>query len=66
MGRAICFSDKDLERAWDDISAWDVRGEVVAAGAGVSYCGILWEKEGVWGGATGRGRKTIFRSKCVI
>ena len=37
-------------------------GEVVAAGAGVGYCGILWEKEGVWGGDTGRGRLTIFSS----
>ena len=49
-------------RAWVDIHAEGVGGEVVAAGAGVGYCGILWEKEGVWGGDTGRGRLTIFSS----
>ena len=48
--------------AWDEIRAGDVGGEVVAAGAGVGYCGILWGKEGVWGRATVRGRTTRFSS----
>ena len=62
VGRATCCYDKDLERAWVDIHAGGVEGEVVAAGASVGYCGIFWGKEGVWGGATGRGRRTRFSS----
>ena len=66
MGRATCCTDKDMERAWVDIWEWGVGDEVVAAGAGVGYFRILWGKEEVWRGATGRGRQTIFISKCVI
>ena len=32
---------KDLVRAWVEICAGNIGGKVVAAGAGVSYCGIL-------------------------
>ena len=42
VGRATCCSDKDLERAWADVRAWGFGSEVVADGAGVGYCGILW------------------------
>ena len=42
VDRATFCSDKDLERACVDIRAGGVGGEVVAAGAGVGYCGILW------------------------
>ena len=62
VGRATYCSYKDLVRSWADICAEGVGGEVVAAGAGVGYCGILLGKEGVWGGATGRGRRTRFSS----
>ena len=51
-----CCYNEDLERAWVDIHSGGVGGEAVAADAGVGYCGILWGKEGVWGGATGMGR----------
>ena len=47
MGRATCCSDEDLERTWVDVRAWGVGSEVVSAGAGVSYCGILLLKEDV-------------------
>ena len=42
VGRATFCSDKYLERAWDDVCAWSFGSEVVAASAGVGYCGILW------------------------
>ena len=42
VGRATCCSDKDLERAWAGVCAEGFRSELVAAGAGVGYCGILW------------------------
>ena len=64
--RVTCCYNEDLERAWVDIRSGGVGGEAVAADAGVGYCGILWGKEGVWGGATGRGRRTRFRSLCAI
>ena len=57
-----CCSYEDLVRAWVDICAGVVWGEVVASGTGVRYCGILWGKEGVWDRDTCRGRKTRFRS----
>ena len=60
--RVTCCSNEDLERAWVDIHAGGVGGEVVAFDAGVGYCGILREKERVWGGATGIGRRTRFSS----
>ena len=41
VGRSTCCSDEDLERTWVDIHAGAVGGEVVTAGAGVGYCGIL-------------------------
>ena len=47
--------------AWVDIRSGDVGGEAVAAGAGVVYCVIIWVKEEVGVGATGRGRRTRFR-----
>ena len=59
-GGGTCYSYEDLVRAWVDILAGGIGGEVVAAGAGVGYYGILWGNEGVWGGATGRGRRNIF------
>ena len=62
MGGGTCCSYEDLVHAWVDIRAGGIGGEVVAAGAGVGYCGILWGKEGFCGGATGRGRRTIFSS----
>ena len=49
-------------RAWVEICAEVVGGEVVAVGAGVVYCGILWGNEGFWGGDTGRERRTRFSS----
>ena len=61
-GWGTCCSYNDLVRAWVDICSGGIGGEVVAAGAGVGYCGILWGKEGFWGGATGRGRQTRFSS----
>ena len=66
VGRSTCCSDKNLERACADVCAWGFGSEVVSAGAGVGYCGILWWNGRVWGGATGKGRKTIFSSKCII
>ena len=60
VGGGTCCVYKDLVRAWVDTRAGVVGGKVVAAGAGVGYCGIIWGKEGVWGGDTGRGRQTIF------
>ena len=57
---------KELVHTWVDIHAGGIGGKVVAAGADVGYCGILWVKEGVWGGATGRGRRTIFSIQCII
>ena len=66
VGGGTCCSYKDLVRAWVDIRAGGIGGEVVAAGAGVGYFGILWGKEGVWGGDTDRGRRTRFRSLCAI
>ena len=59
-GGSTCCAYKDLMRTWVDILAGGIWGKVVASGAGVGYCGILWGEEGVWGGATGRGRQTIF------
>ena len=56
MGGGICCSYKDLLRAWADIHAGGIGGEVVASGAGVCYYRILWVKKGSWVGATGRGR----------
>ena len=38
MGGATCCSYKDLVREWVDIRAGGIRGDVVAAGAGVGYC----------------------------
>ena len=49
-------------RAWVNIRAGGVWGEVVASGAGVGYFGILWGKEGVWEGLTGSRRRTGFSS----
>ena len=66
MGRATRCYDEDLERSRVDICAWGIWGELVDSGAGVGYSGVLWGKEGGWGGATGRGRRTIFSIKCVI
>ena len=66
MGRSTCCSKEDLERAWVDVSAWVFGSEVVVAGARISYCGILWWNGRVWGGATGRGGRTRFSSKCTI
>ena len=60
VGGGTCCSYKDLVRAWVDICAGGVGGEVVAAGASVGYCGILWGKEGVWGRYTGRVQQTRF------
>ena len=57
VGRATFCSEKGLECAWVDIHAGGVVGEVVAVGSVVGYCGILLGKEGVWGRATGRGRR---------
>ena len=62
MGRATCSSFKELVRTWVEIFAGDVVGELVDAGASIGYCGILGGKEGVWGGDTGRGSRTRFRS----
>ena len=36
-----CCAYEDLVRAWVDICAGGIGGKVVAAGAGVGYCGIL-------------------------
>ena len=47
-------------RAWVGILTGGIGSKVVTAGARVGYCGILWGKEEVWGGATGKGRRTIF------
>ena len=47
MWRSTCFTDKELDRTWVDVRAWGVGSEVVSAGAGVGYCGILWLKEEV-------------------
>ena len=66
VGRSTCWSNKGPERAWVDIRAWGVGGEVVAAGAGFGYCRIIWGKKGFWGGVTGRGKRTRFSSKGVI
>ena len=66
VGRdTFCF-DEDMERAWADVCAWGFGSEVVVAGDGVGYCGILWRNGRVWGGAIGRGKQTRFRSKCTI
>ena len=62
VGRSTYCFYEDLMRAWVDIRPGGVRGELVAAGAGVVYCGIFWGKEGVCCGATGRGRQTRFSS----
>ena len=62
VGGGTCCSYKDLVCAWVVICAGGVGGEVVAAGAGVGYCGIFWGEEGGWGGATVRGSRTIFSS----
>ena len=59
-GGGTCYAYEDLVRAWVDIRAGGFGGKAVAAGVGVGYCGILWVKEEVWGGATGRGRQTVF------
>ena len=59
---ASCCSYKDLVRAWVDICAGVIGGEVVDAGDSVGYCGILWGDEGVWGGSTGRGMINRFSS----
>ena len=61
MGGATCCAYEALVLAWVDICAGVVGGKVLTAGTGVGYCRILGGKEGVWGGATGRGRRTIFR-----
>ena len=50
MGVGTYCSYKDLVRAWVDICAGAISGEVVAAGAGVGYCGIFWGKEGFGAG----------------
>ena len=42
VGGSTCCSYKDLMHAWVGIHAGGVGGEVLAAGAGVEYCGILW------------------------
>ena len=60
MGGGTFCAYEDRVRAWVDIHAGGGGGKVLAAGVGVGYCVILWGKEGVWGGDTGRGRKTIF------
>ena len=59
-GGGTCCDYEDLVRDWVDIHTGGVGGKVVASGAGVGYCIILWGKEGVWGGATGRVRRNIF------
>ena len=41
VGRATCCSDEDLERDLVYICTQGFGSEVVAAGAGVGYCGIL-------------------------
>ena len=66
VGEGTYYSYKDLVRAWVDICAGRIEGEVVAAGACVGYCRVLWGKEGGWGRATGMGRRTIFSIKCAI
>ena len=60
VGGGTYCAYKDLVRDWVDIRAGGIGGKVVAAGSDVGYCRILWGKEGVWGRATGRGRRTIF------
>ena len=62
VGEGTYYSYKDLVRAWVDICAGGVGGEVVAAGVGAGYYGILWRKEGFWEGITGRRRRTGFSS----
>ena len=47
-GRSTFFSDEDLERAWADVCAWGFGSEVVADGAGVGYCKILWWNGRFW------------------
>ena len=42
VGRATCCFEEDMEHAWADVRAWGFGSEVVADGAGVGYCGILW------------------------
>ena len=37
-------------RTWVDICAGGIGGKVVASGAGVGYCGILWGKGGFGAG----------------
>ena len=66
MREATFCAYKDLVCAWVGIRAGGIAAKVVASGAGVGYCGILWGKEGFLGGATGRERRTVFSIKCVI
>ena len=60
VGGGTCFSYEDLVRTWVDIRTRDVGGDYVVNGVGVGYFVILWGKEGVCGGAAGRGRRTRF------
>ena len=62
VGGGTYCSYEDMVHNWVAICAGGIGGEVVAVGSGVGYCRILWVKEGVWGGATGRGRRTRFIS----
>ena len=66
VGGSTCCAYEDLVHTWVEIRAGGIGGKVVAAGVSVGYCGILWGKEGVWGGASSRGRRTIFSIECKI
>ena len=59
-GGGTCCAYEELMRVWVEICTGGIGGKVVAAGTGVGYYRILWRNEKVWGGATGRGRRTIF------